>query len=221
MKSAESEFLADPNMYQLKNLVDGLKSSPISDIVNDRLKSFAETQSKGFEAWFPELCFCILVANSPARKVYRALQTIGPNALLNLPEGKLEAKLKALGVRFHNRATFVARARKSFDLKERVLSMGNSSESREWLVENIKGLGYKEASHFLRNVGFLDLAILDTHIVDIMRSAHRIAPSAMPKSKKQYLELEKVYLEISRILDMRPGELDLYLWYARTGDIVK
>ncbi|GAJ17855.1 unnamed protein product, partial [marine sediment metagenome] len=29
---------------------------------------------------------------------------------------------------------------------------------REWVVKNFKGLGYKEASHFLRNIGYKNFA---------------------------------------------------------------
>lgn len=33
-------------------------------------------------------------------------------------------------------------------------SISDVNEKREWIVKNIKGMAYKEASHFLRNVGF-------------------------------------------------------------------
>jgi len=206
---------------ELRTLVQRLRASPISNIVNDRLRSFSAMQSKGFEEWFSELCFCILVANSPARKVYRVMQSTDAEALINLSENELRKRLKTLGVRFHNRAGFIVQARRTTDLKERVLSFATPFKARYWLVENFKGIGYKEASHFLRNVGFFDLAILDRHIISVLRSMDRVGLPGTPKSPKQYLELERFYLDLSTSLGTRPGELDLYLWYVRTGDIVK
>jgi len=42
----------------------------------------------------------------------------------------------------------------------------------EWLVKNLTGLGYKEAGHFLRNIGSGKIAILDRHI---LRNLHALA----------------------------------------------
>jgi len=63
-------------------------------------------------------------------------------------------------VRFSDsKAKYIVEARDMFSndgklqLKSRISSFYNPFELREWLVENVKGLGYKEASHFLRNIG--------------------------------------------------------------------
>ena len=91
---------------------------------------------------------------------------------------------------------------------------------REWLVKNIKGLGYKEASHFLRNVGYFDYSILDRHIINLMADNGRIEK---PKkiNKKGYLEIEKEFRKIADEVKMSLGELDLYMWYLKTGKILK
>ncbi len=212
---------SNPQSVLLRETIHRLGGSPISSIVADRLGSFAEIQSMGFSDWFPELCFCILVANSPARKILRAIESIEPECLLRSSEEDLRRRLKMSGVRFHNRASFIVEARKFTDLKDRVLRYRKSTDAREWLAGNIRGLGYKEASHFLRNVGFLDLAILDRHVVHVLISTISVPGAGMPKSRNQYLEMEELYLRFSGFVGLRPGELDLYLWYLSTGDIVK
>ena len=69
-------------------------------------------------------------------------------------------------------------------------------ERREWLVKNIKGLGFKEASHFLRNIGFDDYAIIDSHILDLLERYKFIKP---PKTltRKKYMEIEKILQTIA------------------------
>ena len=77
-------------------------------------------------------------------------------------------KFKELGYRFPNiRAKYITEA---IDFKEELENIIRSQETdiRDWLVKNIKGLGYKEASHFLRNIGYKNYAIVDFHILDLL-----------------------------------------------------
>ncbi|MFX0023913.1 MAG: N-glycosylase, partial [Candidatus Hermodarchaeota archaeon] len=90
----------------------------------------------------------------------------------------------------------------------------------DWLVKNVKGIGYKEASHFLRNIGYTEYAIVDFHIVDLLVKHNFIEkPKTMTKSK--YLEIEKILKSIGSELELNMAELDLYLWYLETGKILK
>ena len=120
------------------------------------------------------------------------------------------------------RAKFIAEARKKCakDIKKIVFSFENGKEAREWLVNNIKGLGYKEASHFLRNVGFMDVAIVDFHIVDLL-AKNKIIKKPKTMTKKKYLEIEEVLEKLSKKLGLELGELDLYLWWMETGKALK
>jgi N-glycosylase/DNA lyase len=130
--------------------------------------------------------------------------------------------LKRSGHRFPNiRAKYIVEARMHEEsINKIILSSGDEQEQRDWLVNNIKGIGYKEASHFLRNVGFTDLAIIDFHIIDLLT---RLGLIQKPKSlgKKKYVEIEKLLRSVSRKLNMNLAELDLYMWYAETGKILK
>ena len=88
------------------------------------------------------------------------------------------------------------------------------------MVNNVKGLGYKESSHFLRNIGFDDYAIIDFHIVDVLVNYNLINK---PKTitKKKYLEIENVLKRLAKETNLTLAELDLYLWYMETGKILK
>ena len=71
--------------------------------------------------------------------------------------------------RFYNRrAEFIALARKHLNIKDKVKNFESEFEAREWLCQNIKGLGLKESSHFLRNVGCENVAILDKHVLNLL-----------------------------------------------------
>jgi N-glycosylase/DNA lyase len=95
-------------------------------------------------------------------------------------------------------------------------------ERREWLVKNIKGLGYKEASHFLRNMGFGEsIAILDRHI---LRNLHLLSViEGIPESlsRVKYLLIEKKMAEFAKEINIPLAHLDLLLWYKETGEIFK
>ncbi len=80
----------------------------------------------------------------------------------------------------------------------------------------------KEASHFLRNMGFgEELAILDRHIVrNLLRYG---AINQMPKNlgKKNYLLIEEKTLQFSKRIKIPLAELDLLFWSKETGKIFK
>ena len=94
--------------------------------------------------------------------------------------------------------------------------------AREWLVENVKGFGYKEASHFLRNIGLgEDIAILDRHI--LRNLVHFGYLESVPGSigRKVYLEIEEIMKDLANDLSVPLSHLDLLLWYREAGHIFK
>ncbi|RLI78818.1 N-glycosylase [Archaeoglobales archaeon] len=192
--------------------------------VKRRIEEFLSFKDKDSKEWFSELCFCILTANSSAEMGIKIQNTLKFDGFAKLNEKELAGKLKELGYRFYNvRARYIVEARKYVNVKEIITSFKEPWESREWLVENVRGLGYKEASHFLRNTGILDFAILDRHILRIMEKVGivRVPKTQKNISRKTYLEIEKKFIEIAKRLEMKPGELDLYLWYLSTGKVLK
>jgi N-glycosylase/DNA lyase len=190
-------------------------------LVEARVKEFLET-GRDEEAAFLELCFCLLTANYHALGGMRIQQEVG-RGFLTLNQEALAARLKELGYRFPNtRAAYIVAARRLYgQLLDTLNGFLSSGEAREWLVRNVKGLGFKEASHFLRNIGHLDVAIIDRHI---LRFLHRHAiiehiPSSL--TPRRYLELERLLLAAARRTGLEPGVLDLYLWYLETGRVLK
>jgi len=101
-------------------------------------------------------------------------------------------------------------------------SFQDDEEKRDWLVKNIKGLGMKEASHFLRNIGCKNVAIIDFHIVDLLAKNNLIEkPKNRALTGKRYIEIENILKELAEKTNTSLGELDLYLWYEETGKILK
>jgi N-glycosylase/DNA lyase len=95
-------------------------------------------------------------------------------------------------------------------------------ECREWLVQNIKGIGYKEASHFLRNIGFGEkIAILDRHILKNLNQLGVIEELPKTISRAKYIWIEEKMKGFARQIDIPISHLDLLLWYKETGEIFK
>lgn len=207
-------------MNNLINKIESLKNGEINNLVHNRIKEFKELSKKSNDELFKELCFCILTANFNAEKSIKIQNEIG-ECFLDDSEEELAKKLKNLGHRFPNtRTKYILESRKYRELLEEIVQSNNSKKLREWIVNNVKGLGYKEASHFLRNIGFDDLAIIDFHIVDILVK-HNLIERPKTLTKRKYLEIENLLKEIARKTDLSLGKLDLYLWYLETGKILK
>ena len=137
------------------------------------------------------------------------------NTIYNGTLEDIQKKLKEV-YRFHTiRAGYIFQARENF----RKINL-NSKTIREDLAENIKGLGMKEASHFLRNIGFKDFAIVDFHIIDILVK-NKIIDRPKSLTKNKYLEIEQILKGLADKLKMSLAELDLYLWFLETGKVLK
>ena len=115
--------------------------------------------------------------------------------------------------------------RENFDMKlrKRLRSFLDPFERRDWLAQEkqIKGLGYKESSHFLRNIGVKGHAILDKHVMRCLAEVGVIDSSKPPSTRKKYLETEQQFLEFARDIKVNCDELDLVLWSMKTGEILK
>jgi N-glycosylase/DNA lyase len=210
------------SLVSLVNQVNKLKKKPVNKIIKQRMSEFEKLKKARSDTLFSELCFCLLTANFDAEKTIKIQKAIGVKGFLNLTQKQLSKRLRELGHRFPNtRARYIVEARKhSKKLNQELNSFDSDFEKREWLVKNIKGLGYKEASHFLRNTGFEDVAIVDFHIIDLLvRNKLIVKPKAL--TKKKYLEVEKVLKKIADKTHLSLGELDLFLWFLETGKVLK
>jgi N-glycosylase/DNA lyase len=205
-------------MKSLLNQLEKSKKSKIKTTIESRIADFKKKKSSN--EIFQELCFCILTANFNAERSI-AIQNKLQNKFLTFPEKTLAKKLKELGHRFPNaRAKYIVEARKHKDALINLISSKKENEIREWLVKNIKGLGYKESSHFLRNIGYGNSAIIDFHILDILeKNKLIIRPKTL--SRKKYLETENLLRKIAKKSNLNLAELDLHLWFSETGKVLK
>ncbi len=195
--------------------------------IKERLEEFRQIgENADDERLFQELSFCVLTANTSAKMCINAIEEIEDDLL----EGNHEDLAEGLsGVyRYPNkRSEYIIHNREKlkeehdFKIRELLNSFDNSEELRDWLADNIKGLGYKESSHFLRNIGYQDLAILDKHILRSLEELGVIEEAERPKNKEEYERIEEELKEFSEEVGIGIDELDLLLWSLKNGEILK
>jgi len=196
------------------------RDNEIRRTVEKRIKEFENIGSSS-KAVFSELCFCLLTANWKAKESIAIQKELSERGFVCLPQKELQKILKEMGHRFHpQRAEYICLARKHLNIKEKIKGM-DEFNAREWLVKNIKGLGYKEASHFLRNIGYKNVAIIDRHILNLLVDYRLIKKKPSSLNKKNYLEIEKILKIIAEKTNLNLAKLDLYMWYMKTGKILK
>ena len=225
----------DMNSYSKERKRQAIKESkelypPVKNKIISRLNEFKRIWNRGNEEdIFAELVFCLLTPQSKARSCYDAVGCLLERDLLLKGNKSQIAKELRGKVRFHNtKAKHIVEARKIFSergklsLKKMLVQFNDPKEAREWLVENIKGLGFKEASHFLRNIGKGEnLAILDRHILKNLELLEVINEIPTSLSKKKYLEIEKRMKDFAENVKIPMSHLDLLFWYKETGEVFK
>ncbi len=198
------------------------------DEIQKRLEEFRQVMQWRDEDVFAELCFCLLTPQSSAKTCWDAVTRLKQQTLmLKGTAVQLEPLLKA--VRFgESKARYIVEARNMFskdgrlEVKPRLASFYNPFELREWLVEEVKGLGYKEASHFLRNIGLgEEFAILDRHILRNLNRLGVISEIPTTITKKRYLEIEEKLRRFAEKIGIPMADLDLLFWSRETGWIFK
>jgi len=208
---------------ELKKLYEEKKNE-----IKNRLKEFQQLMNESDEKLFAELAFCLCTPQSKAKECDKAIKILEKNKLLYTGN---ERQIRAFltNVRFpENKSKFIVEARSKLsvngkiEMKKFLDKFENSFEAREWLTENIKGLGYKEASHFLRNIGFADdLAILDRHILRCLKYFKVIEEIPKSLTPKKYLEIENKMKRFAEEVGINFAELDLLFFYRQTGEIFK
>ncbi len=150
------------------------------------------------------------------------------NVLMDGNENDLYMKLVDVH-KYPDRSSYIVHTReylkREFDFKLRnlILSFSDLIERRDFFANNkdIKGIGYVQASHFLRNIGYFGYAILDKNILRSLYDAGVIYDMKPPTTKKKYLDIEKNMKSFAEILEITIDELDLLLWSEKTGHIPK
>lgn len=172
-----------------------------------------------------ELTFCLCTPQSKALLARDAVHRLKASGLLHT--GNKEQILTCLaGVRFNDRkSAYIVEAREKLgEICSKIAELkDNPFQLREWLVQNVSGYGYKEATHFLRNIGLGEhFAMFDVHILRAMVQAGLLPQDAREAggglSGKKYKELEQTFIGWAKRLGMKPAELDITLWLTYSGN---
>ena len=194
-----------------------------------RLDEFKEIWLAGTEEQiFCELVFCILTPMARGTMCCAAVENMKSTGVLFRGDCAEIAK-ELIGARFINKkSAYIVEARSKFlhgnpvSLRSVLSKINDAYQAREWLVRDVKGIGYKEAGHFLRNIGFnQDLAILDRHILKNLKNLGVIDDVPESPTKRQYLTIELKMKEFSDAIRIPMSHLDFVLWYKETGKILK
>ena len=191
------------------------------DIIRMRLAEFAAVKP---EEYFYELVYCLLTPQSSAANAAKAVEVLRRADLLNRDiETASLLRQKVSYIRFHNtKAKHLAEAKQQYGvILARLCNGSTTSEFREWLVGHVKGYGWKEASHFLRNIGHRDLAILDRHILKNLKRHGVIREVPKTLTMKRYLSIEGKLRRFAATIGISSDELDLLFWSMETGMVLK
>ena len=203
------------NLYQLKK-----------DDIEERLNEFKEIRTKADKyKIFQELCFCILSSGVGPKVAERSINNLG-DALYTADQNSLFDRLKETH-KYPDKASYLITTRNylneefNLDIRKKLDSFDDMQEKRDFVAnnKNIKGIGYVQASHFLRNIGYFGYSILDKNIIKTLNELGVIENIKPATSKKRYLEIEEKVKILANDLDITIDEIDLLLWCRKTGHI--
>jgi len=199
--------------------------------IRARLREFRRVgQTASDSRLWEEMVYCIFTAGASAKMGLRSVDALRPLLKTGAQAEMTKALVAAGAHRFPNaRPGYVIVTRNyleesfSMQLRRRLDSFRDPVERRDWLAREprIKGLGYKESSHFLRNIGFKGYGILDKHIVRCLCELKVIDSPKPPTSRGRYLETEDRMRRFAAATGIDFDELDLLLWSTKTGEILK
>ncbi len=175
-----------------------------------------------------ELVSCILGSRVRINVVNSAIERMTRMSLLSRPQphtcfNQLEedtlAALKGVYPFFRVRANQIRRAAEHiYSSRGSIRSLLNDLEdvciARRLLVREVPGLGPKQASLFLRNIGFAKyIAILDVHVLTYLRWVGISGSSFKSISNLcEYEALEGAFIEHACAFGYSPDQFDLAVW---------
>ena len=165
--------------------------------IQKRLEDFSRIEPSEY---FYEFAYCLLTPQTSAVNAGKAIEVLKAKKF-HKQDVSLETVLhsKDYYIRFHNtKAKHLEKFKVDFPLiRSQLLSGETPYEIRQFLVKRVLGMGYKEASHFLRNIGKRDLAILDRHILKNLVRCGVLRSLPTTLSRKTYLAIEKKFQKFS------------------------
>lgn len=199
------------------------------DEIRQRLADFAAIGTHGTDTQlWEEMVFCFFTGGCSARMGLNSLEAVKP-ILMTADQPHLAKALSGVHRYPNARSRYIVASRTflrehcDLKLRKKLHSFDCRLERRDWLVreKGIKGLGYKEASHYLRNIGFTGYAILDKHVLNCMAELKIIDEPKPPNTRSRYLKVEDKLKQLTKMTRINFDELDLVLWSMKTGVILK
>lgn len=85
-------------------------------------------------------------------------------------------------------------------------------------LEKIHGIGMKTSRFFvLHTRKNANVACLDTHILQWLSKHSGVKVPKQTPTRNKYLELERMFLDVSKSLKIHPADLDLKIWNMSRG----
>ena len=99
-------------------------------------------------------------------------------------------------------------------IRDLLVHAGDVCSARRLLAAEVSGLGPKQASLFLRNIGYAkNVAVLDVHVLTYMTWVGLIdAPLRSVSTVHKYETLEDSFIEHAWSFDCTPDQFDLAVW---------
>ncbi len=197
--------------------------------IRTRLREFEGLWKNGSdEQLWEEMVYCFFTGGCSAKMGLRSIEAVKSH----LMAGSHEDVMNALVGRHRYpraRARYVIASRTFLEehcrmrLRQKLSGFDDNHARRDWLVKEkgIKGLGYKEASHYLRNIGLKGYAILDKHVLNCLSELGIIEKPKPPNTRSKYLTIENQLKKFADQIDIDFDEIDLVLWSMKTGEILK
>lgn len=200
--------------------------------LSDDIRAVLHDRSTGIHASLPDIegafyegCYCLCAVQNPAVRTTRAVRLMQDwdvyGRLGVSPEGdeRIRADIAAgirILVRFHNvkSGRIVAFRRQIGPIHVRLSSREEAPSLRDWLMSEVSGFGFKEAGHFLRNVGFRGLAIPDKHVLRRLDSLGLVSWGGKSVGAKLYRAAEAAMLRYAGVIGTDIDSLDA-LWWSR------
>lgn len=199
--------------------------------IRARLNEFRDIWRNGSdERLWEELVFCIFTAGASARMGFTAVNAVRPLLAQGKQREMTRAIRRAGAHRFPvARPGYIVITRDylhehcGMELRRKFESFRDPIDRRDWLAQEkrIKGLGYKESSHFLRNIGIRGHAILDKHVMSCLQDLQVVETAKPPTTRTRYLEVEEKLKSFAQDIKIDFDELDLVLWSIKTGEVLK
>jgi len=190
--------------------------------IKSRLQSFKNITE---DQYFYELCFCLCTPFTKAKNAVLVQEQLMKN---NFKENDIDVtsilRMPEHYIRFHNKKSeFLYELKMGYSsIEQTIILTKDSFELRNYLRKNVKGLSFKESSHFLRNIGRTGLAIIDRHTFKNLCNLKVVnTTTPYPTSKQSYLEIEKAWIEYSEFVGISLEELDFLFFYNQTKSILK